>query len=238
LLKTVFAISIALNLVMLFYVGSGYRALSFDNLARHFQADAEVAQSSGNPPPGKRPYYMRRVSQFEELPVTDKATVFLGDSITEEALLHELLPGFDVRNRGIRGDRTTALLSRIDEITRAQPEKLFLLIGTNDLRSGASESEIVANVLKLIEATRLASSETEIYVQSVLPRGAEFRDQIELLNRQLEEAIKDSAVWINLYPVFVDTDGSIRNTFSNDELHLNGRGYLAWRDQIRPYLAM
>ncbi len=127
-------------------------------------------------------------------------------------------------------------MSRIDAIVQAQPEKLLVLIGTNDLRFGTSASDIVANVQKLIELTRAASPGTEIYVQSLLPRSAEFRASIKMLNQQLEAAIGDSAVWINLYPDFVDEDGSISNTFSNDELHLNGRGYLAWRDRIRPFL--
>jgi len=38
---------------------------------------------------------------------------------------------------------------------------------------------------------------------------------------------------LDLYPVFLDAaDGSIRNDLSNDELHLLGAGYLAWRDAI------
>ncbi len=184
-----------------------------------------------------QPAHERWVSQFEVLPVLPGDTVFLGDSITEGGSWHELFPDGKVRNRGIGGDVTAGVLARVGQVSRGAPAQVFLLIGTNDLAFGVSENEIVANVKSIVEEIRSESPATEIYVQSVLPRAVEYRERVESLNRLLQSEIHGTARWIDLYPLFLDADGSIRNTYSNDELHLNGQGYLAWRDAIRSSVA-
>ncbi len=51
-------------------------------------------------------------------------------------------------------------------------------------------------------------------------------------NGKIREAINDRAEWIDLYPLFLDEDGSIADQYSNDELHLHGAGYTVWADSI------
>jgi lysophospholipase L1-like esterase len=183
-----------------------------------------------------QPAHERWVSQFEELPIAPEDTVFLGDSITEGGSWHELFPDSQVRNRGIGGDVTAGVLERIEQVRQGQPGQVFLLIGTNDLAFGVTEAEIVANIRTIIDEIHAVSPQTEIYVQSVLPRAIEFREQVESLNQAIQPAIEGAATWIDLYPIFLDTDGSIKNAYSNDELHLHGAGYLAWRDAIKKFV--
>ena len=172
-------------------------------------------------------------SQFDELPIGGSDIVFLGDSITEGGSWEELFQGLPVRNRGIAGDVTTGVLARLDQITNGRPKKIFLLIGTNDLASQIEVAEIAGNVGRIVDSIRISSPGTQIYVQSVLPRSAGYRRDIERLNQLIESRISGKADWINLYPLFLDgSDGSIRDDLSNDELHLLGKGYLVWRDAI------
>ncbi len=57
---------------------------------------------------------------------------------------------------------------------------------------------------------------------------------MESLNERLEATARSTgATWIDLYPLFLDPDGSIRDDLANDELHLLGDGYIIWRDHIR-----
>jgi lysophospholipase L1-like esterase len=177
--------------------------------------------------------YVRLESQFSVLPVASHDVVFLGDSITAGGQWHELFPGVAAKNRGIGGDVTKGVLDRLHQVTSGQPAKLFVKIGTNDLFAGLSEDEIVANLVVLLERVHSESPGTEVYVQSVLPRAVEFRERVESLNRRYEAvAGEHGATWVNLYPLFLDEDGSIRNELANDELHLLGRGYEIWRDAI------
>lgn len=180
-----------------------------------------------------QPKHERWVSQFEVIGVQPGDTVFLGDSITEGGSWDELFPKSKVRNRGIGGDVTTGVLARLNQITDGQPAQIFLMIGTNDVFGGVSNAEIKDNINRIIETVHLASPQTDIFVQSILPRDKRYQDSIELLNSSLETAISGKATWVNLYPLFLDEAGtSIDNLLSNDELHLLGQGYLVWRDAI------
>lgn len=182
------------------------------------------------------PAHERWVSQFEELPISPGDSVFLGDSITEGGSWHELFPESPVRNRGISGDVTQGVLERIDQVRQGQPSQVFLLIGTNDLAFDIPETEIVGNIKKIVDEIHAESEHTQVYVQSVLPRAAEYREQVESLNRATRQAIDGVATWIDLYPLFLDSDGSIKNEYSNDELHLLGAGYVVWREAIKLFV--
>ena len=184
-----------------------------------------------------KPQYARDVTQFEQLPVQPGDTVFLGDSLTHYAAWDALFPDGETKNRGVVGDDTDGLLARLDEVTAGKPGQVFLMIGTNDLTYGADEAEIVANVEQIISTFRDESPETDLFVQSLLPRAASFGARVESLNRALKTAVADQATWIDLYDLFLDDDGSIADRFSNDELHLFGNGYLVWRDAITDHVA-
>ncbi len=180
-----------------------------------------------------KPPYERWVSQWDLLPVHEGDTVFLGDSLTEYGMWEELFPQSNTRNRGIVGDTTSGVLARVEQVADGQAEQVFLLIGTNDLFAGVSQEEIIANILTIIDEIQASSPETDIYVQSLLPRQAVFTEQIEALNAELETAIAGKATWVNLYPLFLDEAGtSLDDSLTNDELHLLGEGYLIWRDAI------
>ena len=125
-----------------------------------FAAAAVFAQSE---------YNFQRRSLFEKLPVTSKDIVFLGNSITDGGEWNELLANPRVKNRGISGDRSGWLLERLDPIIEGHPKKLFLMIGINDLISGASPDEVLANIGRLIDRFQAESRWTKIYVQSILP---------------------------------------------------------------------
>lgn len=185
-----------------------------------------------------KPTQDRRASQFDVLPINRGDIVFLGDSITEGGMWDELFPDLPVRNRGIGGDTTDGVMARLQQLMVARPAKVFLMIGTNDLAfSNYGPEEIAAKVNGIVDAIRHGSPQTDIYVQSVLPRGAAYRDRVEALNGAIARKIDGKATWIDLYPLFLDSgDGSIRDDFSNDELHLLGEGYLRWREAIGDYV--
>ena len=79
--------------------------------------------------------YHSRKQLFERMPTQQGAVIFLGDSQTEQCEWQEFLQldSVLVLNRGIVGDHVNGVLSRLDEITRHKPSKIFLLVGINDL---------------------------------------------------------------------------------------------------------
>ena len=180
------------------------------------------------------PQQERLDTQQRLLEVKMEDTVFLGDSITEGGFWHELFPDSNIRQRGIGGDTTTGVLGRLAPIIEGKPAQIFLLIGTNDIFFGVSHEDIVTNINTIVDQIKENSPDTEIYVQSILPRAKWYQSTIEAINADLERSMEGKAKWINLYPLFLDEAGeSISDELSNDELHLLGKGYLIWQDAIQ-----
>lgn len=192
------------------------------------------------------PYYARRATLFDELPIGKKDIVMLGNSLTDGCEFNELMGNRHIKNRGIVGDIIQGLIDRIDPIIKGQPKKLFIMSGVNDISHGVSADSIARAMEKLIVKVKQGSPRTKIYLQSLLPFNNDVREWKLLkgrdhvvveANRLLEQvARRQDVAWINLYPLFVDDQGRLRADLTNDGLHLMGKGYLIWRDAIKPFI--
>jgi len=185
-------------------------------------------------------YYNAKASNFETYEDKANEIVFLGDSITDWCNWSELLNNNRVINRGIGGDIIPGVLYRLKEVTRSEPEKVFIMIGTNDLAGDYSVSDIKENYKRLIEEYQTQSPATEIYVQSVLPtNGDESRpnEDIRSINNHLK-TMADSMTYtyIDLHTAFLNDDDELDMQYSYDGLHLNGKGYLVWKDIVNSYV--
>ena len=192
------------------------------------------------------PYYARRATLFEELPISKKDIVMLGNSLTDGCEFNELLGNKHIKNRGIVGDIVQGLIDRIGPVIEGQPKKLFIMSGVNDISHGVSADSIARVTEELIIMVKQGSPRTMIYLQSLLPFNNDVREWKLLVGRDhvvveanalLEEVARRQGVtWINLYPLFADENGHLRADLTNDGLHLMGQGYLIWRDAIKPYI--
>ena len=181
---------------------------------------------------------MRR-SQFEHLPMPPGCVLFLGDSITEQGVWHEWLPGLPTLNRGIGGDTVHEVQARLDRAVN-EPTVISLLVGTNDL-SGIGPSHevpvIAAQFRRLVAELHRRAPEACLIVNSVMPRRASFADQVRALNREyLAIAADAGATYLDLWPGLADDSGGLRAELTRDSLHRNGAGYEAWLAQLRPLL--
>lgn len=61
---------------------------------------------------------------------------------------------------------------------------------------------------------------------------------VKQINDLLEPlAVKEGAAYIDLYSHFVEKEtGKMNPVYTNDGLHLLGKGYLLWRDIVKPYV--
>lgn len=190
------------------------------------------------------PYYHQRASLFEILPTSSEDIIFLGNSITDGAECIELFMNNNIKNRGISGDTAEGILNRLSCIIQAHPKKIFLLIGVNDLYGGKSPQVIAFTIETIIKEIRKESPQTIIYLQSVLPCNGELpidvkqEGGIEKLNFLLKEiARKNKITFIDLYSKFREGESNkINPAYSNDGLHLIGKGYLLWKQILLPYI--
>ena len=188
-------------------------------------------------------YWHNRTSQFRTLPNPDREICFLGDSITDGCEWRELTGIERVTNRGIGGDTAWGVLARLDEVTEGKPEKIFLMIGTNDLARGKKPMEVRDKIAAILDTIRRDSPRTTVYLQSVLPTnedmgsGPYVNANINPLNDLLVKLAADKKVaWVDLRPVFRDDKGKLKQELTVDGLHLNGQAYYLWYSVIRKYL--
>lgn len=192
-------------------------------------------------------HYYQRKAMFEASPDTVDEIIFLGNSITEGGDWQALFPNHNVINRGISGDVTAGILNRISEVTSSRPQKVFLLIGTNDLARGKTESYVVDNVASILQEIKQESADTELYLQSILPVnpavGDKFaghkknQDLIVSVNRVLKELSKRMNItFIDIHKKFKNAKGELKPRFTDDGLHLNKNGYRRWKKVLKPYM--
>ena len=161
--------------------------------------------------------------------------VLVGDSLTQGGDWAAWLPGEDVVNLGVAGDTTDDVLAGLGGVVAAQPAVIALLIGTNDLAWRRSVEHVVRNVETILVTLRKELPEVRILVQSVMPRGHEFADQIRDINRHLWQfAPTVHAAWLDLWPALALEDGELNPAYTDDRLHLNAEGYRVWLGELVP----
>lgn len=186
-------------------------------------------------------YWHHKASQFRTLPNPGNEICFLGDSITDGCEWRELTGIERVTNRGIGGDTAWGVLARLDEVTEGKPEKIFLMIGTNDLARGKKSAGVRDKIAEILDTIKRESPETKVYLQSVLPTNEDLgtsysNANINPLNDLLVKlAAEKRVVWVDLRPVFNDEHGKLKKEFTRDGLHLNGQAYYLWYSVIRKY---
>lgn len=183
------------------------------------------------------PGHRRQITQFERLAIAPADVVFLGDSITEAVQWHELFPAASARNRGIGGDTVDEVAARLDPIVRGHPRKLFLMVGTNDVRLRVPLDQSMAAYDRMLDRLRREAPETEVFVAGVLPRNERYAPRIRAFNARLREvAARHGAIWLDFFDAFADERGVIRPDYSNDDLHLLGAGIELWARLLAPYV--
>lgn len=192
-------------------------------------------------------FYEQRATLFEELPVTSKDIIFLGNSITNGGEWGELFNNKNVKNRGISGDICMGVYDRLGAILKGKPAKIFLLIGINDISRGTSADTIVYRIGMIVSKIRKESPKTKLYLQSVLPVTDHYKmfgghtahwQEIKEMNDGIKSlADKENLTYVDLYSSFVDEQtGKMNIDYTNDGLHLLGKGYMKWVEIVKPYI--
>lgn len=187
-------------------------------------------------------FYYHKKEHFKSLPQSENDIIFLGNSITDNGEWAELFNNHHIKNRGIGGDDTDGVLERLHDITSGKPHKIFIKIGTNDLAYGKSVDYVVENYKKILRQIRQDTPHTHVYIQSILPTDDAFHttrqnSDIMAINSTLKQmAGEENLTYIDLFSVFSTPTHKLNPEYSLDGLHLNGKGYLVWKEAIEKYV--
>jgi len=168
--------------------------------------------------------------------ILDSKIVFVGDSITKRFNLHEFCKNHKIINRGIFSDTTHGLLNRLESnVNNLKIEKLFVMIGYNDLKFRTNE-QIVKNIIQIVTK----SKSKQIYIQSLLPVRSdepETNERIIAINENLNKfMIEGNYIYVALHSYFIDHNNGLKSGLSRDGVHLNYLGYKLWFALIEPLL--
>jgi lysophospholipase L1-like esterase len=166
-----------------------------------------------------------------------ESIVFVGDSITASGRWQEWLPDLDVHVLASPGDTTDRLAERLPEVVELQPQTLALLIGANDFGSNRSVEYVVRSIEYFLAVVRQDVPGSRTLVQSIMPRGREYAEDIKSANRHLRQYAQNvHAQYLDLWPAMALDDGELSPEFTNDRLHLTEAGYQAWLSELHPAL--
>lgn len=176
------------------------------------------------------PFRQHRYSSLKATPADDIEVMFVGNSITH---MHEWWEAFGsqqaIAGRGNSGGLSSEVLENLESYIDGKPKKLFLMIGTNDISTTGSiekGNQTVLNIRAILERIQLESPETEIYMQSILPRINQ-NATLAHCNKLLSELCVELGV---NYVDLTDVMDGVKNVgeWSLDGLHPQAKGYSAW----------
>jgi len=178
-------------------------------------------------------------------PIKSTDIVFLGDSLTESFDLIKHFGRNDLRNRGMGGNMTDHILYRLEEITKTRPQKVFLMIGINDLYQEQNPDLVFNNIIRILDIIYSESPKTFRYLQSILPvnekhllTGGQINTTIYKMNDRLKAHCADEPMiaFIDLHSDFLNHNGEMDQEYTYDGVHLTPAGYILWANLVRPYL--
>lgn len=177
-------------------------------------------------------------------------TVFFGDSLTELCDTQKYYPEIPNHNRGISGDTTQGMLSRLDDnVINIEPSTVVFLGGINDIGHGTAIDTLLSNIDKILARITECLPECEILVQSLYPVnphkkpaflnavGIRTNEAVLTVNAVLPEICsKYDATYINIHDLLTDEDGNLDKHYTADGLHINADGYKIVSKEIKRYL--
>lgn len=184
--------------------------------------------------------YIQRNSMFLLSPAEKSDIVFVGDSITARGEWQEFFPDKIVLNRGIDSDVTEGVLHRLDTVTASKPDKIFLMIGINDIRQGIDSEETLSNYGQIVDSLQKTLPDSDIYIQSILPvnskTGIDNRSVLSLNQSIKELAESYGLTYIDIYSDMADENNDLPAAYSVDGVHMTGDGYQIWLRRLGQYI--
>lgn len=176
------------------------------------------------------------------LTISKGPIVFFGDSITQGFGLRKYFTSGNLINKGVSGNTTRDALKRINDVISKKPDKVFIMLGTNDIWTLMDEEATIDNYNDIINKIRTACPYVEIIIQSVLPMGknALYRNPdvsnkgIDSLNLRLKEMASVCCLeYVDIGILLKDKNGNMDDQYTEDGVHIRSSAYGIWANKIK-----
>ncbi|MDH7464101.1 GDSL-type esterase/lipase family protein [Chitinophagaceae bacterium 26-R-25] len=192
---------------------------------------------------GKRYYYSHpNLAEFFE---SSKANIVLiGDSRVSNGDWGKVLKRDDVRNCGIVGISTGALLKKMDTFYHYNPSTCVIQVGINDIRGNVPIDTVFINY-ELIVNSLLKHSITPI-VTSIIPLRKDYwsdlldervvNRRVDSLNNRIEQLCEATGVFYADLNRDITDSNRLKRECTYDGIHLNDQGYVLVGNVLAKYL--
>lgn len=185
-------------------------------------------------------YSQQLISQYCALNSTTSDIIMYGDYTVNSADWSELFNDTRIKSRGIN---TTIdhLCTLLPDIIKGMPKRIFIYAGAYDLFSNNATAEYIRDKIADMTDTIInRSPETEIYIQSILPRVSSIEtDKAKQTNILLKELCESTNKlhYVDLFSKFKNIDNDNLNAYYTlSKSDINAKGYIAWANYIAPLI--
>jgi lysophospholipase L1-like esterase len=214
-------------------------------LAAAFVSSAAVA--SGQQPAAGVNRFEKDVQAYEAAdrlnPPPAGAILLAGDSqFFRWKTLAQDLPDYTIINRGVDSFQTSDLITFVHRIVIPyRPRLIVLHTGGNDVTSGKTAEQILADFKTFVSEVRAALPNVPIAFTSTTPSPARWNQAAERIrtNRMIKDyvATQKNLMFIDLWDAMLTPDGKPReDIWVEDRIHPNHDGYLIRVRIMRPLL--
>lgn len=171
-------------------------------------------------------------------------SLFVGDSLTEGLSIYDYIDSENVIAQ--KGMTIYSAREQINKISEKNPDKVFLLLGTNDILNGESSSKFAHRYGELVQEISKALPKAKVYVQSIFPVSEEVEANRPLLansriddyNAALKEVSADYGFkYVDVCSKFKDANGKMIKSYSPDGIHLDYEYYKIWLNYLSENLS-
>lgn len=161
-------------------------------------------------------------------------SIFIGDSIASGISYYRFLDG----SRVVADTNLTApkALDRVGEIASAGPDKVYIMLGLNDLNyNSKTVDSITQDFDSLVSQIKQSVPSASIYIVSVTPITKSCEDRtniyitmsnIEALNGKLKEmAAKQGACFVDINTAFQDSSGYLNSEVTGNGYNMKNEYY-------------
>ena len=182
----------------------------------------------------KRALYQQENEQYADYEVE---VAFIGDSLTDGYDLAKYYPQYITANRGIGGDTTYDLESRLQvSVYDLKPQVVVMLIGANNMDT------MLENYEDILRGLQENLPNTKVVVLSLTAMGGEHwgrKNQLAAYNNVSIKLLaqKYGFTFVDLFAALYDVSiGEVYEGYTVDGGHFTHEGYVVVTQQITPVL--
>lgn len=197
----------------------------------------------------KEPAFYDEIQHFKHLDSAHfpprNAILFVGSSSFRKwEDVQSYFPDKKIINRGFGGSELTDAIRYANEIIIPyHPRQIVIYSGENDLAYSDTVTPkiVLSRVITLFNIIRASMPMVPIIYVSIKPSPSRenLMPRMEEANKLIKQylQLKKKTVFVDVYHKMLGKDGKpLKDIFTEDNLHMNAKGYHIWQKAIAPYL--